>query len=74
MEILTGLVIVVIVCVVGYFYIQARMRRRRVENKVIMADLITREDIEILRKTRSEYFDQAVVLRRRQVELGRNID
>lgn len=74
MEILVGFVVILIVCVVGYFYIQARIRRRRVENKVIMADIITREDIDILRKTRSQYFDQAVDLRRRQVELGRNID
>ena len=74
MEIIIVVVIGLVIALALYRYAQTSMRQKRVENKVIMADLITREDIELLRRTKSEYFDQAVHLRRRQVESGRNID
>ena len=85
MEVLITVVIILIVCVGGYFYIKARVKQKqeeesfseavkRSENRVLASDPITRRDIEILREAGSIYFDQAVALRQRQVELGRNID
>ena len=62
----------------GYLYVQNRMRERRAAdtrrtrlnnamNNVLMADPITRDNIDILRETNSEYLQQAVDLRREQV-------
>ena len=62
----------------GYFYFMAKLRQKReVEekeqrlrdaiNNVLMSDPITRDNIDILRETDSEYLPQAVDLRREQV-------
>ena len=62
----------------GYFYFQSKMRQKReaaekdqrlrdAMNNVLMSDTITRDNIDILRETDSEYLAQAVDLRREQV-------
>lgn len=66
------------ICVGGYFYFMSKARQKReVEtkeqrlrdavNNVLMSDPITRDNIDILRETDSEYLPQAVDLRREQV-------
>jgi flagellar basal body-associated protein FliL len=66
------------ICVGGYFYFMTKARQKReVEtkdqrlrdaiNNVLMSDPITRDNIDILRETDSEYLPQAVDLRREQV-------
>ncbi|MXY22763.1 MAG: hypothetical protein F4Y49_15725 [Dehalococcoidia bacterium] len=66
------------ICAGGYFYFMAKARQKReVEtkeqrlrdaiNNVLMSDPITRDNIDILRETDSEYLSQAVELRREQV-------
>ena len=65
-------------CAVGIFYFQTKARQKREAeekeqrlrdaiNNVLMSDPITRDNIDILRETDSEYLPQAVDLRREQV-------
>ena len=74
------LIAIIVVAAVGggYLYVQNRTRERRAAdtrrtrlnnamNNVLMADPITRDNIDILRETNSEYLQQAVDLRREQV-------
>ena len=51
-------------------YAQAMARVRRAENKCDMSDPISREDIEYLRWANSPRLDEAIMLRRRQIEQG----
>ena len=78
MELLIIVVILSPICVVGYFYFRSKLRQKReIEtkeqrlrdaiNNVLMSDPITRDNIDILRETDSEYLPQAVDLRREQV-------
>ena len=46
----------------------------RAENKVKVSDPISRRDIELLEKAQSMYANDAISLRRRQVEQGRTPD
>ena len=66
-------------CAIGYFYFQLKSRQKREAeekeqrlsdaiNNVLMSDTITRDNIDILRETDSEYLQQAVDLRREQVD------
>ena len=66
------------ICVGGYFYFMTKARQKReaetkeqrlrdAVNNVLMSDPITRDNIDILRETGSEYLPQAVDLRREQV-------
>lgn len=56
----------------------AQAEQERVETKVERSDLISGADIDLLKKTRSRYFDDAIKLRRSQVEQarqqGRSVD
>ena len=66
------------ICVGGYFYFMTKARQKReaetneqrlrdAVNNVLMSDPITRDNIDILRETDSEYLQDAVELRREQV-------
>ena len=66
------------ICAGGYFYFMTKARQKReaetkeqrlrdAVNNVLMSDPITRDNIDILRETDSEYLTQAVDLRREQV-------
>ena len=66
------------ICVGGYFYFTTKARQKReaetkeqrlkdAVNNVLMSDPITRDNIDILRETDSEYLQAAVDLRREQV-------
>ena len=83
MEELLIVVVIIAAGVVGYFYFKRQMaqqreerdlvaERRRAEGKVKMADPILRADVEALERTGSEYLNDAVALRRRQIEQGRD--
>ena len=85
MEILITVLVIAAICVGGYFYFKHRQkvgreeadqeaRIARSEEKVEMSDLITRTDISILREADSPMLDQAIALRRRQVDQGRSED
>lgn len=85
MEILIAVLVIAALCVGGYFYFKHKQkvgreeadleaRQARAEDKVEMSDPITRTDIAILRETGSDYLDQAIALRRRQVDQGRSED
>ena len=76
--VLIAIIVAAAACVGGYLYVNNRMRERReadtkrnrlnnAMNNVLMADPITRDNIDILRETNSEYLQQAVDLRREQV-------
>ncbi len=51
---------------------QLSIERQRAENKVRMSDIILRADIEILQQTNSPMVNDAIALRRAQIEQGRN--
>ena len=83
MEYLIGFAVVAAAIAVGYFVVKAKLtqgrnereleaQRRRAENKVRMSDPILRADIEILEQTYSEYLNDAIALRRAQIEQGRD--
>ena len=66
------------ICVAGYLYFMTKARQKReaetkeqrlrdAVNNVLMSDPITRDNIDILRETDSEYLQDAVELRREQV-------
>ncbi len=72
------IIVIAGVCVGGYLYFTAKARQKREAeekeqrlrdaiNNVLMSDPITRDNIDILRETDSEYLPQAVDLRREQV-------
>ena len=65
--------IVLPVCVfLAMFFYLMRQPRLRAEDKVRRADLILREDIDVLTRTKSLLLDDAVVLRRAQMGQERN--
>ncbi len=76
MEVLLIVVVVAAIAGAGYyvFGIQApkQTAKRRAENKVKMSDPILRGDIEILEKTDSDLLNDAIALRRAQIEQGRD--
>ncbi len=49
-----------------------RSLKRQAENKVKMSDPILRSDIQILDATNSDLLDEAIDLRRAQIEQGRD--
>lgn len=76
--ILIIILVLAAICVGGYFYFMTKARQKRetedkeqrlrdAVNNVLMSDPITRDNIDILRETDSEYLPQAVDLRREQV-------
>lgn len=82
LEILIAVLVIAALCVGGYFYFKHKQKTgreeaeqeakiARSEEKVEMSDLITRTDISILREADSPLLDQAIALRRRQVDQGR---
>ncbi len=76
MEVLLIVVVVAAVAGAGYyvFGIQAprQTAKRRAENKVKMSDPILRGDIEVLERANSDLLNDAIALRRAQIEQGRD--
>lgn len=75
-EVLLIVVVVAAVAGAGYyvFGVQGpkKIAKRRAENKVKMSDPILRGDIEILEQTNSDLLNDAIALRRAQIEQGRD--
>ena len=76
MEFVFGLAIVAAVIAAGYYVIKVQAPRqsekRRAENKVKMSDPILRADIEVLERNNSDLLNDAIALRRAQIEQGRD--
>ena len=76
MEILWVVVVVAIAVAAGYYVLKVQApqqnAKRRAENKVKMSDPILRADIEVLEKTDSVLLNDAIALRRAQIEQGRD--
>ena len=77
----TAIVVILAVVVaagVGYYLVKVKApqanARRRAENKVKMSDPILRADIEVLERADSDLLNDAIALRRAQIEQGRDPD
>ena len=72
------LVVAGLASVVGVAYKETQLKalqrslKRQAENKVKMSDPILRSDIQTLDVTNSDLLDEAIALRRAQIEQGRD--
>ena len=76
MEIVWVVVVLAVIAAAVYYVIKVQAPRqsakRRAENKVKMSDPILRADIEVLERTDSDLLNDAIALRRAQIEQGRD--
>ena len=77
-EVIIGIIIIAVILAVGVYMFKVQFprsqARRRAENKVRMSDIILRSDIEALEQTNSRMVEDAIALRRSQIQSGRHPD